>query len=80
MRDSSDVPGVTGHGACEKTGYVVGKIVDDDFDDLQGEPGGRRRARQRSLRRSIRQMVVVESGFGSIPNSLGEELDNCGGL
>jgi len=79
VRNGSDVPGVTGKGACAQTEYVVGKIIDDDFDDLQGEPGGRRGAWRRRLRRSIRRMLVVESGFGSIPNSLGKEFDNCGG-
>jgi len=51
VRDGSDVPRVTGQGACAETADVVAKICDDHFDDLQGEPGGRRRAGQRCLRR-----------------------------
>ena len=42
MRNSGDVPGVTGQGACAETVCVVSKISDDHFDDLQGKPGGRR--------------------------------------
>jgi len=79
MRDGSDVPGVTGQGACEKTVYVVVKIGDDLFDNLQGEFGGRGRACHRSLRRSIPVIHLVDSCFSSIPKSLGKQLTRCSG-
>ena len=41
VRDSGNVPGVTGQGACYKTGRVIDKVGDYHFDDLQGEVGGR---------------------------------------
>ena len=49
MRNSGDVPGVTGHGACAETACVVDKIGDDDFDDLHGKSGGGGRACRRGL-------------------------------
>ena len=41
VRDSSNVPGVTGQGACEEAAYVVGKIGDDNFDNFQRKFCGR---------------------------------------
>ena len=49
MRNSGDIPRVTGLGACAETASVISKIGDDDFDDLQGKPGGRRTVRCRGL-------------------------------
>lgn len=44
MRNGGNVPGVTGQSACKETVCVESKICDDYFDDLQGKPGGGRRA------------------------------------
>lgn len=77
VRDGSDVPGVASQGAREKTVYVVDQIGDDHFDDFLGEAGGKRRACRRILKRSTRRMHLVKFGYGSIPNSLGEELNRC---
>jgi len=41
MRNSGDVPGGTGQGACAKTAHVVDKIGDDRFDNLPRKPGSR---------------------------------------
>ena len=78
-RDGSDVPGVTGQGACKKTAYVVGKIGDDYFDDLQWESGSRGRACCRGFKRSVPVIYTVEPRYGSIPKSLGKQLNHCSG-
>jgi hypothetical protein len=51
-RNSGDVPGITGQGACAETALVIGKIADDRFDNLQGKSGGRGIVCCRSLRRN----------------------------
>ena len=43
MRNGGDVPGVTGQRARTEIVLVIGKTGDDDFNDLHGKPGGRRR-------------------------------------
>jgi len=78
-RDGSDVPGVTGQGACEKAVYVVGKVGDDLLDDLQWESAGRGHACRRNLRRSITVIHIVESCYSSIPISFGKQLNHCSG-
>ena len=52
MGNSGDVPGATDLGACAKAVFVVSKIGDDHFNDLQGKPGGRRTVCNRGPRRN----------------------------
>ena len=65
MRDSGNVPVVTGKGAREDAWRVVGEIGDDYFNDLQGEPGSR-------CRRSPRISAPSDFGEGSVPSSFDE--------
>ena len=65
VRNSGDVPVVTGEGTCEKAGHVIGEIGDDSFNNLQGEPGGRGWACHRSPQISTPR----DFGKGSVPSS-----------
>jgi len=47
MWDGSDVPGVTGQGACTEIVCVTGKIADDYLEDFKGKPCDRRRGCRR---------------------------------
>ena len=67
------VPGITGHSACAETGRVIEDIGDDGFDEIQGKPGGRRRACHRGLRRSNPPRARSPySNSSSVPNSADE--------
>jgi len=44
VRNSGEVPGVTGQGACEKPVLVVDEVGDDHFDDIHGKSDDRGRA------------------------------------
>ena len=46
MGDGSDVPGITGQGACDETARVIDKMGNDKLDDLRWEPCGRGWARR----------------------------------
>jgi hypothetical protein len=78
MGNGGDVPGVTGKRTCAEIALVIDKIGDDHLDDLQGEPGGRGRACRRILRGSTTGTYSPDSGYTSVPNSHGEQLDRCG--
>ena len=52
MRNSGDVPSVTGRGACAETVRVVDKIGDDQLNDLHRKSVCRGRVRRRGLRRN----------------------------
>jgi len=49
VRNGGNVPGVAGQCACAEAAGVVNKIGDDDFDELEGQPGGRGRGRRGDL-------------------------------
>ena len=51
MRNSGNVPGAAGQGACVEAARVVDKIGDDNFDELKGEPGGGGRWCRRGLQK-----------------------------
>ena len=51
VRDGGNVPGATDQRACEEIGFLVDKIGDDRFDDLQGKPGNRGPGCRMGLRR-----------------------------
>ena len=40
VRDRGDVPGVAGHGTCQKTGCVEDEMDNDHFYNLQGKLSG----------------------------------------
>ena len=40
MRNSSNVPGVTGQVVGMETGHVIGEVGDGHLDNLQGKSGG----------------------------------------
>ena len=71
----SNVPGITGQGACAETACVVDEISDDYFNDLKGKPGGRGWACRRGPWGDI---PSLDSGQSSMPNPLDEQLDRCG--
>jgi hypothetical protein len=52
MRNSGDVPGMASQGARAETAHVIDEVDDNNFNDLQGKPGGRGRGRRRHLRRN----------------------------
>ena len=72
VRDSGDIPGVTGQGARPETASVIDKIGNDDFDDLKGKPGGRGRACRRCLRGNAPEAYPPDSISSSIKTSLGQ--------
>ena len=77
VRDGGDIPGVTSQGAHAKTGHVVDEICNDHFNDLQGKScgGGCRRI----PRKDTPGTGPPDSGLTSVPNSLDEQLNHCGG-
>jgi hypothetical protein len=78
MGEGGDVPGITGQGACQKTGFVVDEVGDDHLDDLLGKSGGGGRACCRNLLRTIRgEHFPDPPGLASIPSSItAEKKDN----
>ena len=56
VRDGSNVPGITGQGACAETAYVVGKIGDDHFDEFERKSGGGRSLEKDPLNTATRLM------------------------
>jgi hypothetical protein len=79
MRDGGGVPGVAGQGACTEAARVVDETSDDHFDDVLGNPCDKIQMCRRSVRRSTSRAHPLDSGQTSKPNSLGEQLDRCGG-
>ena len=67
VEDGGDVPGVTGQRASKETVFVVDEIVDDHFNDLQREPGGRGYGCRKTPRARS-----PDPGGTSVPNSLNE--------
>ena len=68
VRNSSDIPRVTGEGTCEETACLTDEMGDDLSDNSQGKPGGRGQAGCGNLGRS--NDTLPAAGQTSVPNSL----------
>jgi len=75
--NSSDVPGITGHGACAESGRVVDKIGNDHFDDLQWKQPSRVRVVEGIWVINVLDVREFSSGNGLV--EVGDSGDVPGG-
>ena len=79
MGDSGNVPRVAGHGARKEGAGVAGEVGDNQFHELLGKPGYRRRAQGRYLRGTSKEQLL-DFGLASPPYFGSEQFKRyCGG-
>lgn len=79
VRNGSDVPGVTGLGACAETSHIINEISDYHFNDLQGKPRSRGWVCHRSLQRRTPWKHAPGCSSAPVPNQVCEKFDHCSG-
>ena len=78
MRDSCDVPRVTGQGTCKETAGVIDQMGNDHFDDLLGKSHGGGLACRGRFWRSTSRTYSPDSSEAPVPSSHPEQPNDCG--
>ena len=78
VRNGGDVPGVAGEGTRKEIVFVIDEMSNDHLNDLVGKAVGGGRGSWGRVWRGTTRTEFPDGGYGSVPNSNGEELDDYG--